>query len=167
MELAFLLANPRYAVSRCGRVFSFNQNGRCRERRAQIHRAHQTATPYRMLSLILDGREQTVKVAALVMSAFGSPRPSEMHCIAHEDGDSLRDHIDNLRWKTYAANNDDRHRHGTMPRGESSGGCKLTEDAVRELRRMGKPLQRHADKYGISLALASAVIRGKVWRHVV
>lgn len=57
MEVGHLLANPRYAVSRCGRVFSFSKNGRCRERKVQIHRSHATATPYRMLAVSIDGRE--------------------------------------------------------------------------------------------------------------
>ena len=164
-ELVFLVDNPRYALSRCGRVFSFNNDGSCREVKAVTNR-NINGMAYRQISIWLDGRERTMKVAALMIQAFGSPKPSPKHCVCHHDGNSLNDNIDNLRWGTYAENNRDRIRHGTMPRGESVGTSKLTSAQVAEIRlpkNWDRSLRELSQEFGVSEAQISNIRRRKQW----
>lgn len=114
-----------------------------------------------------DGRKRTVKVAALVLGAFGPPRPTPKHCIRHMDGNSLNDSIDNLQWGTYTENNRDRITHGTIPRGEKMWKAKLSDQSVREIRSaQGVLLRDLAKRYGVSETQISNIRRGKQWRHV-
>lgn len=58
----------------------------------------------------------------------------------------------------------------TRPRGEEHGGAKLTEEKVREIRRLyaeGDITHKEiADKFGVSTKPISQVINLKTWRHV-
>lgn len=58
-----------------------------------------------------------------------------------------------------------RHRYG-VSRGADHGCAKLTEDDVRDIRRIGRPLNQHVKRYGISTSQASDIINRKSWRHV-
>lgn len=168
-EVAFLPDLPRYAVSRCGRVFSFNADGRCKDVAVHVHRAHPAATPYRMVTLSRGGKPWTVKVAKLLMLAFGTPQPSPDHCICHADGDSLNDTVGNLRWGTYTDNNRDRIGHGTIPRGEAHKRAKLTAAAVAAIRspeNAGRRLRELAAEFGVSETQISNIRRGKQWAAV-
>lgn len=59
---------------------------------------------------------------------------------------------------------------GTVARGESSGMAKLTDDAVRSIRRRyaggGISQQELADEFGVDQTKISDVIRRKTWKHV-
>lgn len=58
-----------------------------------------------------------------------------------------------------------RHRYG-VSRGSSHGRSKLTEADVREIRRLGRPLSQHVERYGISTTQASDIINRRSWRHI-
>jgi hypothetical protein len=122
-----------------------------------------------MVTLSRRGKSWCVKVASLLMALYGPPRPSGRHCVCHRDGDSLRDHIDNLRWGTYLENNDDRIAHGTMPYGTKHPSAKLNEQGVSEMKeahRRGESKSSLAKRFGISATLAGRIVRGLAWRHV-
>lgn len=54
-------------------------------------------------------------------------------------------------------------------RGESSPAAKLTEEKVREIRRLreaGVTQQSIADLFGVTQPLVGAIVRRKIWRHV-
>lgn len=58
-----------------------------------------------------------------------------------------------------------------MPRGDAHANSKLTEDAVREIRRRYKPgkygdSSRAAREYGVSKTTMAQMLRGETWRHV-
>ena len=116
----------------------------------------------------------------LVLEAFVGPCPPDMEC-CHNDSNCLNNSISNLRWDTHKNNIRDAVIQGRMKcnlplnrrgagtgqvRGSKVNTAKLTEESVREIRRFGKPLKRHAKKYGVSEALISAVLKRKVWKHV-
>lgn len=57
------------------------------------------------------------------------------------------------------------------PRGETHKRSKLSDEAVREIRRtyLRKQVSQQAlaDKYGVSQVLVGMVVRGKIWTHVI
>jgi hypothetical protein len=57
------------------------------------------------------GPRRRTRVHILVLEAFRGPRP-EGHAACHNDGDVGNNHLSNLRWDTYSANNLDIVRHG-------------------------------------------------------
>lgn len=64
-----------------------------------------------------DGRRVWVALHTLVLEAFRGPRPTKRHHCAHLDGDRTRNHLGNLLWKLPEANEADKKKHGTAPRG--------------------------------------------------
>jgi hypothetical protein len=73
-------------------------------------------------------------------------------------------------------NNRDRHRKGrtvsnldttSRARGEHTGGAKLTEENVREIRRTAESGVSLARRFGVSPVTISKARRGLKWRHVV
>lgn len=82
---------------------------------------------YLRLSVRVDDRVKLVAVHRLVLLAFtGPPAAGQVAC--HFNGCRSDNRPGNLRWDSVLANNRDRYRHGTMPRGESHGRTKLTDD---------------------------------------
>lgn len=100
-----------------------------------------------------------------VLLSFVGDRPKGMEA-CHKDGNCLNDSIGNLYWGTSVQNKSDMKKHGTVLRGEKSGRSKLTEDAVREIRRIGLPLAQHAEKFGVTTTLVSLVLNRRIWNHV-
>jgi hypothetical protein len=54
---------------------------------------------------------RNARIHTLVLEAFAGPRPEGMEG-CHNDGNPTNNHIDNLRWDTRSANNQDTLRHG-------------------------------------------------------
>jgi hypothetical protein len=112
-----------------------------------------------------DGRRKTVFIAILVLRAFVGPKPKGMQC-CHLDGNRTNDSLRNLIWGSKATNEAHKALHGTVTKGQKNGMAKLTNEAVREIRRVGYPLEQHVLKYGVTKSLVSAVILGRIWKHV-
>jgi hypothetical protein len=104
----------------------------------------------------------------LVLEAFVGPQPEGMEG-CHNDGNTDNNDVSNLRWDTRLNNHDDKRKHGTLPRGESHSGAKLTEDQVRRIRELIKTgvFQRVvAEEFGISQGTVGCIARRKRWKHV-
>ena len=88
----------------------------------------------------------------------------------HNDGDGFNNTLENLRWDTPASNQADRKKHGTGNEGEKNGESKLTASEVIEMRMLRRtklyPLQKLADKYEVSIAMVSLIVRYKKWKHI-
>jgi len=112
-----------------------------------------------------DGIYRRTYGSILALEVFVGPCPEGMEC-CHQDGDCCNDAVANLRWDTHQSNIEDKARHGTQPCGEAINTAKLTADDVREIRRIGKPLKQHAQRYGVTESLVSAILSRKAWKHV-
>lgn len=165
----------RYEVSDHGRVRSFVGQG-CRP--------HSKPRPAHYLSLkpnnegyarvCLGGRRFSL-VHTLVLEAFVGPRPEGMEC-CHGDGNSINNHVSNLRWDTDKANVADAIRHGVfrpatmkVPKGESHYAARLTDDDVRCIR--AEPnfvgvCNMLGRAFGHSPSKIAAIRRGEQWKHV-
>lgn len=58
------------------------------------------------------GGQRTALVHHLVLNAFVGERPAGTEA-CHKDGDASNNAVNNLRWDTHLANEDDKRRHGT------------------------------------------------------
>lgn len=120
--------------------------------------------------ILCDGpdKRRYARVNILVLEAFVGPRP-EGHNSAHRNGIRDDNRLSNLRWATQSDNCADKQACGTAQRGETANNHKLTENAVREIRRRheaGETGKSLAKEYGMSVAGICAAIRGKTWKHV-
>lgn len=98
------------------------------------------------------------------------PPPSAEHEAAHNCG---KGHLGcfspfHMRWATSAENQADRLAHGTLCRGNTSSRSKLSEDQVREVRRLyatGQYSQRQlAEKFGVARRTIGAMTDGQNWK---
>lgn len=108
-------------------------------------------------------------IHSLVLEAFVGPRPEGMQ-VCHEDGNRQNNALSNLRWGTPTDNADDMRRHGRFAIGAKHGQAKLTDEKVKEMRRLreaGRTCTSLAAEFGVCLAVASKVCRRESWRHVV
>ena len=126
----------------------------------------QTITNYGYLRVRIGKRR--IFVAALVAETFLGLRP-EGHEINHKDGVKTNNKVDNLEWVTRSENIRHAYRNGlNVPvRGEQHAMAKLTEEAVREIRKfIGYRTAGIAAKYGVSTDTIKLVRQNKLWQHV-
>lgn len=150
---------PDYAVSNHGRV-----------RRETVAKVHNTY-PGRILkqrlrkegyfsvsvSNIKTRKSKSFLVHVLVALEFIGDRPTPDHQVAHWDGDEGNNFVDNLRWATPEENRKDMERHGTKVFGLIAWNKRITDDQVREIRKLrttGLTYDNIADLYNISGAFA-------------
>jgi hypothetical protein len=117
--------------------------------------------------LCTGGRCRHMLVHRLVLEAFVGPCPVGQEC-RHLDGNPANNNVENLAWGTRTENQADRVRHGTSSRGEQSVLAKLTEDDVREIRRLlgqGLTQTKISSLFGVSRVTISKIKLGKLWAH--
>ena len=116
------------------------------------------------ISLWKNNKGTTVKIHKIVLEAFVGKCPKGLEC-CHNDGNSLNNHVNNLRWDTHKSNIHDRIIHGTSNRGERCGTAKLTLDQVRKIRKDDRLQRIIAEEYGVQQSLISRIKNGVLWQH--
>ncbi len=116
---------------------------------------------YYIVNLWKNNKSKTLLVHRLVLITFsGIPRNNE-EC-RHLDGNTLNNHIDNLKWGTHQENEQDKILHGT-----NYGPAKLNTNIIKEIREKyltGKYFQRQlAKEYGVDQTTISRIILRKNW----
>ncbi|RLC72469.1 MAG: hypothetical protein DRI81_16345 [Chloroflexi bacterium] len=152
---------PDYQVSDQGRVRS-RKSGEWRMLSLCLH-----SFGYFMVSLYIEGEQNTLLVHRLVLEAFVGACP--LGCeTRHLNGNPADDRLCNLAWGTPKENVADKVRHGTMLWGERQSGAKLTDADVLEIRRiyqagMGPAL---AKRYNVSVNTIIRVVTGHRFGHL-
>ena len=108
-------------------------------------------------------------IHSLVMAQFVGPRPPKAE-INHKNGNKRDNRLENLEYATHMENE----IHAKLvlrvkPRGTKHGMSKLTDDKVREIRKLrkeGQTLWAIADRYGITAANVDYITKGLTWAHV-
>ena len=101
----------------------------------------------------------------IVCERAHGPAPSDAHEVAHRCGNRRRINRRYVRWATHKENVADTLLHGTHARHLRG---KLTEDAVREIRRriISEEGVKLAALFGVSQSLISAIKLGRAWADV-
>ena len=113
----------------------------------------------------IDG--QVCIVSRLACEEANGPAPTPDHQAAHSCGKGKSGCVSkrHLAWKTQSENEADKLIHGTHNRGVRHPQAKLTEEHVREIRRLsGQTKQSEiADRYGVTFQTISAIVCGRKW----
>lgn len=99
------------------------------------------------------------------------PPPTPQHHAAHSCGQGHEGCYNwaHLYWATPKENARDTVLHGRSLKGMKNVNAKLSDDDVREIRRLiasGRTLTSIAKQYGMSLTPISSIRLGKTWKHV-
>lgn len=109
-----------------------------------------------------------VKASRIVCELSHGTVPFDGAEAAHSCGKSECVNPRHLYWATPRENASDRERHGTHPHGADSPNAKLTEDQVREIRRLrgSKSQSEVAKRFGVSKTGVWNIWARKSWSHV-
>lgn len=159
---SFLPQFPAYAVGAHGEVISLLQKTprKLRPIKMSDYDGYQLKRA--------DGKTVHVYRHRLVAEAFHGPCPEGQEC-RHLDGDKSNCDFTNLRWGTRTENSHDKIACGTAPVGERHPAAKLTEAAVRDMKRMraeGLLYREIAAKFNVSTMAAYRAVNGQLWKMV-
>jgi hypothetical protein len=167
--------NGIYEVSDQGNVRSYQSRG---VGKPNLTRQPKNLIPklnsngYLRVNITLDGKAKFKSVHRLVMLAFVGDSPLEVN---HKNTIRTDNRLENLEYLTVAENRRyavdvlGKKRTSTAQRGEKSGGAKLTENQVIEIRKAyqeGAITSDLANKYSLSRSACIRIINGKTWKHL-
>ena len=118
-------------------------------------------------NLSISGKRKGVIVGRMVLRAFGGEPPTPKHIACHNDGDPTHNHIDNLRWATYADNCADMVRHGTRLHGERHQNAKLSRAKIEEMRALYKSGVKQPDlakRFGVEVGTVNRALCGRTYK---
>lgn len=134
-----------------------------------------TPRGYWRVVLSHEGRKRQAFMHRFVMEAFVGPCP-EGYTINHKNGAQGDNRLENLEYLIHGDNV--RHawrvlgckRNGELSRGEKNGCAILTEEQVKEIKRLiierEIPLQHIADRFGVNRAAINHIRHNETWTHV-
>jgi 16S rRNA U516 pseudouridylate synthase RsuA-like enzyme len=107
-----------------------------------------------------------------VAAAFLPQKSSTDQVLRHLNDNPTDNRVENLAWGTYSDNLNDAIRNGrSHPKGESHCRAKLTEDNVREIRRLYATgeftLKELAMRFGVHFSGIAKIVTRSTWKHVV
>lgn len=116
-----------------------------------------------------DGGYRGAATHRLIFAAFNGDIPSGM-CINHINGRKDDARLANLELVTYWQNAQHALSTGLSTRGNRHHSSKLTESAVREIRRLAADdsvsMTDLGRRFGVTAVAISAVVRRRTWQHV-
>jgi hypothetical protein len=154
---------PNYTVSSLGRVKGPS---------GKILKPSINEKGYFSVSMRYYGIQIKRTVHGLVCRAWHGAPPPSMFQVRHMDGNPAHNTPDNLQWSDQSENEYDKALHGTAGgnRGERHGSHKLTNDKVRQIRRMygARELNQYqlADYFQVSQGVVSQIISHQLWSHI-
>jgi hypothetical protein len=113
------------------------------------------------------GRDNSICVHNLVLTAFVGQRPDGMECL-HINGVPSDNRLCNLRWGTRSENLLDAVKHGVKPVGERCHNAKLKNTQIPTIRSMfgKKPYREIAAIYGVSDRTIRQIAKNITWKHI-
>lgn len=161
-----------YQVSNLGRVRSVDRKDRTgRSLQSIIRSQSYDKYGYAILGLYKNGKMKTKKVHRLVAKAFVD-NPNGFPEVNHKDENKKNNNANNLEWCTTKYNLTYGHRLDAV-RGTNSNTVKLTEDQVREIRKIyikNDPVYGQSalgKRYGVSHTNIGDIVKNKSWKHLI
>lgn len=159
-----------YEVSNLGRVRSRTRRVKCawgmRTATGRVVQPRSSANGYLRVALRNGGFSEEHLVHRLVARHFVCGYGAE---VRHLDGDKSNNAAWNLAWGSRRDNEADKAAHGTKLFGERHPRSTLTDEVVREIRRLhssGLSQLAIAKALGIRRGPVGTVVRGEGWSHV-
>lgn len=162
METRPIPSWPGYFCDAAGQIYSARRGG------MRLMRKRVARTGYEVIALFDGKKYRYPLVHRLVLESWVGPG-GDRQC-NHKNGIRADNQLGNLEWATRSEN--ERHARqqlGKLIHGAHHPRAKITDDVVREIRRLrreGRTYQSLADQFGIALSHAARVANGKVWQHV-
>jgi hypothetical protein len=124
-----------------------------------------TKNGYFQVGLCIDRKISTRFVHRLLGIAF-IPNPLNLPQINHKDGNKNNNDLNNLEWCTHQENI--KHSRDVLKKciGEDNGNAKLTNEQVKEIRKIEGTLKYKANKYNVSISCIHRVMTGEVYPNV-
>jgi hypothetical protein len=114
------------------------------------------------------GTYRKFKEHRLVANAF-IDNPNNKPAVNHINGIKTDNRVENLEWCTYLENKQHAIKTGlTNTKGVKNHFCKLTEEQVNQIRKIGFSQTRISlsKKYGVSASNISRIIKNEMWKHI-
>lgn len=163
-----------YQVSSMGRVKSLARSGRKRDK---ILKGNPNTTGYLLVQLRKDGQRISMLVHRIVMSTFEPVDDSTSLTVNHKDLDIQNNRLTNLEWCTQKDNNEhywltaDLSKRKTGAKGTNHHLCKLTEQDVREIRRLKQETTlsniKVGEMFGVKEGTIRNILNGLTWKDIV
>lgn len=124
---------------------------------------------YHQVTLRKDGKQNNYLVHRLIATTF-IPNPDNKPTVNHKNSVRTDNSLQNLEWATYSENNKHAYLNGRNPSrfGEDHPGAKLTEDEVRQIRRLYMPrkitMKTLAGTFGVTPSVIHAIIERRTWK---
>lgn len=160
-----------YSVTQDGRIWSHPRswvrtNGSPSHTKGSWLKNSLAKNGYKVVSLYKDFKPDKRYVHRLVAEAF-LPRLE----VNHKNGIKTDNRLENLEWMTTSQNV--LHAKQVLkvyaPKGEKSPQAKLTENDVREIKKLkkeGKTMQELATQFGVCTSGISRIVNRQLWSHV-
>lgn len=163
---------PGYEVSSNGQVRSLDRDvpyrNETRRRRGKLMcqsmNLGASGKPYAVVGLSNRG-QKSFPVHRLVLMAFVGPRPEGMQG-CHNDGNTLNNHVSNLRWDTPKNNSADREKHGTLAHGNRAPQRKLSEADALAIAASTETTGVLALRYGVNRRTIQTIRSGDGWFRI-
>jgi hypothetical protein len=166
----------QYEISNWGRVKSLERTCKSRWKtprhvKGRMMRQNETKQGYKYILLCQNGKKAKFFIHRLVAMAF-IYNPKNHPQVNHIDGDKAYNFACNLEWVTAQQN-----CHHALENklyitaiGVDAGNAKLTEDAVRDIRRQAENGIYHrtlAEQYGVGRKAITKIVNRQRWKHIV
>ena len=157
--------NGDYEISNLGRVKSFKLD----HEMGKILKPNCDGWGYYAVVLSKNGETKRMKIHRLVAKYFVE-NPGNKPCVNHINGAKRDNMADNLEWCTRSENDKHAFKIGLKTqRGEQNSCSKLTEEKVREIKRLlnkGEKMLVIAREFGVSMSCINNIKRGRDWVFV-
>lgn len=120
---------------------------------------------YLYVHIGVDRKKTKLRAHQAVLLAFVGPAPAGQEA-CHCNGKADDNRIENLRWDTHLANNQDRLKHGTYDRGEDHPMVKFAESDILRIRAGTMSFKEARHRLGISVTHFYRVKKGASWKHL-
>ena len=158
-----------YSISNFGRlrvdVISKYSNNQTR-----FLKLHTNPKGYYFFVMTRNGKTVERFIHRTVAMTFCKKENESHNIVCHLDDNKLNNRSDNLIWGDHQINMDHMVERGRSLRGSKNPLSKVTEDQVKEIRKLYKETkisqQKLAERYGIDQTVVSRIILHKSWKHV-
>jgi hypothetical protein len=153
-----------YLISNLGRLKSFHRD----KINGKVINPTLTTKGYFHVHLYRAGEKITARIHQLVAQAFIGDCPKD-HQVNHKNGNKTDNRASNLEYLTMSENIEHAKFSGLYTKGTKRPASKLTENDVREIRKLSKQKlssRKIGEMFGVGKTVILRIRNGENWKHV-